>query len=234
MLTPYCPAPAAPAPALRWRWAKPARPEAAGKHAERRRRSADRRVAQHRARTHSRLHVFDLRVLRDEQAADEPLRHLGAHRRDEPRHSGRRAAPPPRSHAPDIARRDSRRASSHKAKCDARSSRDTSFPNFSYACNCASLSQASQANKTTKTGCSRPTPRTPRPSSPSPITRVFTVSMYSHLQHSHTLLGSATAFTDPTRGTDGQATLGCCTLSLRTHHRHRLSCIHATSHIHTS
>mgnify|MGYP001370752545 CR=1 FL=1 len=96
------------------------------------------------------------------------------------------------------------------------------------------LSQASLANKTIKTGCSRPTPRTPRASSPSSITRVFTVSMYSHLQHSHTLLGSATAFTDPTRGTDGQATLGCCTLSLRTHHRHRLSCIHATSHIHTS
>ena len=54
------------------------------------------------------------------------------------------------------------------------------------------------------------------------------------MQHPHTLLGSPHSPTRWTRGADSQATLGCCTLSLRTHHRHRLSCIHAASHIHTS
>ena len=130
-----------------------------------------------------------LHVLRDEHVDDELPRHLQACLHDERLHPGRRATPPSRSHGPGIARQDSRRPSSHKAKCDARSSRDK-FPKLlmcmqlrqSLSC----LSQASLANKTIKTGCSRPTPRTPRASSPS------STLTYSQFPCIHTVLAAST------------------------------------------
>ena len=126
-----------------------------------------------------------LHVLRDEHVDDELPRHLQACLHDERLHPGRRATPPSRSHGPGIARQDSRRPSSHKAKCDARSSRDK-FPKL------LMCMQLRQSLSTLVSLSSFPSEQNHQdrvfPSySPHPAriitlvhTHVFTVSMYSH------------------------------------------------------
>ena len=120
-----------------------------------------------------------LHVLRDEHVDDELPRHLQACLHDERLHPGRRATPPSRSHGPGIARQDSRRPSSHKAKCDARSSRDK-FPKLLM---CMQLRQSLSSFPSEQNHQDRVFPSySPHPARIITLvhTHVFTVSMYSH------------------------------------------------------